>query len=131
MFGIDVAAAFDLSEKAGLVSTLANPNLTTVSGETAEFLAGGSFPVVTSSNNGTSVEYKNYGVNLTYTPTVLSDGRIRDQPLLAADIEFDQRNTLGLKLQRPAGELAADFVADFGQAFAGDNAGVRHGVKGR
>ena len=76
LFGIDVAAAFDLSERAGLVSTLANPNLTTVSGETAEFLAGGSFPVVTSSNNGTSVEYKQYGVNLTYTPVVLADGRI-------------------------------------------------------
>ena len=76
LFGLNVAAAFDLSERAGLVSTLANPNLTTVSGETAEFLAGGSFPVVTSSNNGTSVEYKPYGVNLTYTPTVLADGRI-------------------------------------------------------
>jgi pilus assembly protein CpaC len=76
LFGMDVAAAFDLTEKAGLSSTLANPNLTTVSGETAEFLAGGAFPVVTSSNNGTNVEYKNYGVSLTYTPTVLSDGRI-------------------------------------------------------
>lgn len=76
LFGLNIAAAFDLSERAGLVSTLANPNLTTVSGETAEFLAGGSFPVVTSSNNGTSVEYKPYGVNLTYTPTVLADGRI-------------------------------------------------------
>ncbi len=76
LFGIDIAAAFDLSEKAGLVSTLANPNLTTVSGETANFLAGGSFPVVTSSNTGTSVEYKNYGVDLTYTPVVLADGRI-------------------------------------------------------
>lgn len=76
LFGLNVAAALDLSESAGLVSTLANPNLTTVSGETAEFLAGGSFPVVTSSNNGTSVEYKTYGVNLTYTPIVLADGRI-------------------------------------------------------
>ncbi len=76
LFGLDFAAAFDMSERAGLVSTLANPNLTTVSGETAEFLAGGSFPIVTSSNNGTSVEYRNYGVGLTYTPTVLSDGRI-------------------------------------------------------
>jgi pilus assembly protein CpaC len=76
LFGIDVEAAFDLSERSGLTSTLANPNLTTVSGETAEFLAGGSFPIVTSSNNGTSVEYKTYGVNLTYTPVVLSDGRI-------------------------------------------------------
>ncbi len=76
LFGIDIAAAFDLSEKAGLVSTLANPNLTTVSGETAEFLAGGSFPIVTSSSNGTSVEYKSYGVNLLYTPIVLANGRI-------------------------------------------------------
>lgn len=76
LFGIDIAAAFDMSEKAGLVSTLANPNLTTVSGQTAEFLAGGQFPVVTANNNGTNVEYKNYGVNLTYTPVVLSDGRI-------------------------------------------------------
>lgn len=76
LFGIDISAAFDLSERAGLVSTLANPNLTTVSGETANFLAGGSFPVVTSSNNGTSVEYRPYGVSLTYSPVVLADGRI-------------------------------------------------------
>ncbi len=76
LFGLDVAAAFDLSEKAGLLSTLANPNLTTVSGETADFLVGGSFPIATSSNNGVSIDYKKYGVSLTYTPTVLSDGRI-------------------------------------------------------
>lgn len=76
LFGIDVEAALDMSERAGLTSTLANPNLTTVSGETAEFLAGGSFPVVTSSDNGVSVQYQSYGVSLTYTPVVLSDGRI-------------------------------------------------------
>ena len=76
LFGLDIAAAFDASEKAGLISTLANPNLTTVSGETGDFQAGGSFPIVTSSNNGTSVEYKTYGVGLTYTPIVLADGRI-------------------------------------------------------
>lgn len=76
LFGLDIAAAFDLSERSGLVSTLANPNLTTVSGETAEFLVGGQFPVLTSSDNGVSVSYQNYGVNLTYTPIVLADGRI-------------------------------------------------------
>ena len=76
LFGIDVEAAFDMAERNGLTSTLANPNLTTVSGETAEFLAGGRFPIVTSSNNGVSVQYETYGVNLTYTPVVLSDGRI-------------------------------------------------------
>jgi pilus assembly protein CpaC len=76
LFGLNMAAALDLSERAGLVSTLANPNLTTVSGETAEFLAGGRFPIVTSSNNGVSVSYETYGVNLTYTPIVMADGRI-------------------------------------------------------
>ena len=76
LFGLNVAAAFDASEKIGLISTLANPNLTTVSGETGDFQAGGSFPIVTSSNNGTSVEYKTYGVGLTYTPIVLANGRI-------------------------------------------------------
>jgi pilus assembly protein CpaC len=76
LFGVDVEAALDMAERNGLTSTLANPNLTTVSGETAEFLAGGRFPIVTSSNNGVSVQYETYGINLTYTPIVLSDGRI-------------------------------------------------------
>ena len=77
LFGIDVAAAFDLAERNGLIATLAEPNLTTVSGETAEFRAGGQYPFPVSSGLGTvSVEFKNFGVSLQYTPTVLSDGRI-------------------------------------------------------
>ena len=77
LFGLDVAAALDLSESAGLISTLAEPNLTTVSGETAEFLAGGEFPIPISNGLGsTSVEFRNYGVQLQYTPTVLANGRI-------------------------------------------------------
>ncbi len=77
LFGIDVATAFDLAERNGLISTLAEPNLTTVSGETAEFRAGGQYPFPVSSGLGaTSVEFKNFGVSLQYTPTVLSNGRI-------------------------------------------------------
>ncbi len=77
LFGLDVAAAFDLSERAGLISTLAEPNLTTVSGETAEFRAGGQFPIPVSTGLGTTgVEFRDFGVSLTYTPTVLSNGRI-------------------------------------------------------
>jgi len=77
LFGLDVAAAFDLSERAGLATTLATPNLTTVSGETATFQAGGSFPIPTASGLGaTSVQFRDFGVLLTYTPTVLSNGRI-------------------------------------------------------
>ena len=77
LFGIDVAAGFDLSERAGLISTLAQPNVTTVSGETGNFLAGGRFPIPLSTGFGsTSVTYENYGVSLTYTPVVMADGRI-------------------------------------------------------
>tara|TARA_R110002124_G_scaffold4060_8_gene25298 strand:+ start:70 stop:1695 length:1626 start_codon:yes stop_codon:yes gene_type:complete len=77
LFGVDIATAFDVSERVGLVTTLASPNLTTISGETATFLAGGEFPIPISTGLGeVSVQYKNFGVSLSYTPTVLSNGRI-------------------------------------------------------
>jgi len=75
--GLDIGSALDLAETDGLVSTLAQPNLTALSGETAEFLAGGEFPIPLSQGLGTTtIEYKKYGVSLAYTPTVLSNGRI-------------------------------------------------------
>lgn len=75
--GLDIASALDLGERVGLVSTLSQPNLTALSGETAEFLAGGEFPIPLSQGLGTTtVEYKKYGVSLAYTPTVLANGRI-------------------------------------------------------
>ncbi|HWU04027.1 MAG TPA: type II and III secretion system protein family protein [Novosphingobium sp.] len=75
--GMDLLGSLDIGEQAGLVTTLAQPNLTALSGETAEFLAGGEYPIPMSSGLGTvSVEYKKYGVSLSYTPTVLSNGRI-------------------------------------------------------
>ena len=77
LFGIDVASALDLAETEGLVTTLANPNLTALSGETASFLAGGEIPIPVSQGLGQiSIEYKQYGVSLAFTPTVLADGRI-------------------------------------------------------
>ncbi len=77
LFGIDVASALDLAENDGLVTMLAEPNLTALSGETASFLAGGEIPIPVSQTLGSvSIEYKQYGVSLAFTPTVLSDGRI-------------------------------------------------------
>ena len=78
ILGFDVAAGFELAERLGLVTTLAEPNLTTISGETAEFLAGGEIPLLVPAAVGTpaTYEYKQYGVSLSYTPVVLSDGRI-------------------------------------------------------
>jgi len=77
LFGLDVLGALDMGETSGEVVTLAQPNLSALSGETASFLAGGEFPIAVSQGLGAvSVEYKQYGVSLAYTPTVLSDGRI-------------------------------------------------------
>jgi pilus assembly protein CpaC len=59
-----------------MVRTLAEPNLTALSGQTAEFLAGGEFPVPTESESGgVTVEFKPFGVQLEFTPTVI-DGSI-------------------------------------------------------
>lgn len=75
--GLDINAALDLAEQDGLVTTLAEPNLTALSGETANFRAGGEFPLVTSNGlSGSSVTYKPFGVSLSYTPVVLANGRI-------------------------------------------------------
>mgnify|MGYP001146662671 FL=1 len=75
--GLNVLGALDLGESLGLVSTLSEPNLTALSGETADFLAGGEYPIPISQGLGTtSIEYKRFGVSLSYTPTVLSNGRI-------------------------------------------------------
>lgn len=65
-------------ERVGLIRTLAEPNLTAVSGESAKFLAGGEFPVpVGQDNDGRiTVEFKPFGVGLGFTPVVLSGGRI-------------------------------------------------------
>ncbi len=75
--GLDLISALDLAETDGLVTTLAQPNLTALSGETADFLAGGEFPIAQSEGLGTvSIEYKKYGISLSYTPIVLANGRI-------------------------------------------------------
>jgi pilus assembly protein CpaC len=77
LFGLDMLGALDLSERLGLVSTITEPNLTALSGETATFLAGGEFPVPISQGLGqVSIEFRQFGVSLAYTPTVLSNGRI-------------------------------------------------------
>lgn len=71
-------ATIQAFERVGLIRTLAEPNLTAVSGESAKFLAGGEFPVpVGQDDDGRiSVEFKPFGVGLGFTPVVLSGGRI-------------------------------------------------------
>ncbi|WP_379547847.1 type II and III secretion system protein family protein [Qipengyuania sp. DSG2-2] len=77
LLGLDLAGTLDLAERNGLSTTLSQPNLTALSGETANFLAGGEFPIPISQGLGTTtVEYRKFGVSLAYTPTVLANGRI-------------------------------------------------------
>ncbi len=77
LLGLNILGALDAGETVGLVSTLAQPNLTSLSGETADFLAGGEYPIPVNNGLGaTGIEYKRYGVSLSYTPTVLASGRI-------------------------------------------------------
>jgi pilus assembly protein CpaC len=65
-------------ERVGLTRTLAEPNLTAISGESAKFLVGGEFPVPTGEDTTgkVSIEFKPFGVGLGFTPIVLSNGRI-------------------------------------------------------
>ena len=75
--GMDILSTLDLAETDGYATTLAQPTLTALSGETASFLAGGEIPIPVPQYQGvTTIEYKEYGVSLAFTPTVLGDGRI-------------------------------------------------------
>jgi len=76
--GNSIEATVQAFERTGLIRTLAQPNLTAVSGESAKFLAGGEFPVPTSRDRdgNVQIEFKPFGVGLGFTPVVLSEGRI-------------------------------------------------------
>jgi pilus assembly protein CpaC len=99
---LDLNILFDALEDRGLVKTLAEPTLIALSGDTASFLAGGEFPVPVAQTSSTStgggvsvstpvitVEFKEFGVGLSFTPTVLGDGLIN----LAVKPEVSQIDT--------------------------------------
>lgn len=78
-----VTATIKAMERAGVIRTLAEPNLSAVSGESATFLAGGEFPIPggltcdqTGRNCQVAVQFKKFGIGLSFTPVVLSEGRI-------------------------------------------------------
>ena len=84
--GLNISSALDALEQKGLATTLAEPTLVALSGETASFLAGGEFPIPvaqgsTASTGGggfsaVTVQFKPFGVSISFTPTVLADGVI-------------------------------------------------------
>jgi len=73
----DVNALLDALENHGLINVLAEPNLSAVSGEPASFLAGGEFPIpVPQGNNTISIEFKKFGVSLSFVATIAEGNRI-------------------------------------------------------
>lgn len=74
---VSVDTLIDALNQEGLARTLAEPNLTAVSGQKASFLAGGEFPIPVAQDDDTiSVDFKQYGVSLDFVPTVLSPDRM-------------------------------------------------------
>lgn len=123
LFGSSLNIQFEALERQGLVRTLANPNLVALSGETANFLAGGEFPIPSGvDNNGrVTIVFKQFGVALAFTPTVLADGIInmRVAPEVSSidrdvSVQLDGTTIPGLKVRRAVTSLE---LRD-GQSFA-------------
>ncbi len=73
---LEFAVLIEALESKGMVRTLAEPNLTALSGQEAKFLAGGEYPIPVSTNDGLAIEYKPFGVELNFTPTVVDENVI-------------------------------------------------------
>ncbi len=108
VLGVDVTGAVDLREENGLITILAEPTLTALSGETASFLAGGEFPIpIAQSLGAVTVEFRQFGVGLAFSPTVLDNGRIsmRVRPEVselsaAGAVEFNNTQIPALTIRR-------------------------------
>lgn len=92
--GFSADAVIQALEKRGIARRLAEPNLVTLSGDTANFLAGGEFPIpVAADRDRITIEFKKFGVGLAFTPTVLADGQInlKIEPEVS---DLDPNNTI-------------------------------------
>jgi pilus assembly protein CpaC len=96
-------ATLQAMEQAGVIRTLAEPTLTAISGETASFLAGGEFPIPSGYTCSSTppivcqlgIAFKQFGVSLSFTPVVLSEGRISLKVLTEVS-DLSNQNTLTL-----------------------------------
>ncbi|GLH77388.1 secretin [Bradyrhizobium sp. SSBR45G] len=108
-----VSATMRAMETAGVVKTLAEPNLTAISGESATFIAGGEFPVpggyACDPKTGlcsTSVMFKKFGISLNFTPVVLSEGRISLRVMTEVS-ELSNDNAITLSYATSAGSASS------------------------
>ncbi len=88
--------AFDAAKENGLAKILAEPTLTTQTGQEAEFLSGGEFPIpVPRGQNGVTIEFKEFGVGVKFLPVVLDSGRINLKLNISVS-ELTTGNTVGI-----------------------------------
>ena len=102
----NITATLRAMDRAGVLRTLAEPNLTAISGETASFVAGGEFPIPNGLSCDTTksppvcqpqVDFKKFGVSLVFTPVVLSEGRISLKVMTeVSDLSTDNALTLAV-----------------------------------
>ena len=85
--------AFDAAKEKGLAKILAEPTLTTQTGQQAEFLSGGEFPIpVPHGDNGVTVEFKEFGIGVKFLPLVLDAGRINLKLNISVSELIDSNN---------------------------------------
>lgn len=93
---VNINEVLDALSQDGLVSILAEPNLVAISGETASFLAGGEFPIPVPQGLGqVTITFKQFGVSLSFTPTVL-DGRLISLRVKPEVSELDQSTAISV-----------------------------------
>ncbi len=90
---VEVGILLEALETKGFVRTLAEPNLTALSGKEAQFLAGGQYPIPTVQDGSVAVEFKDFGVGLSFTPTVLNNNVINVE-LTASVSSIDTTNSI-------------------------------------
>jgi pilus assembly protein CpaC len=122
---VNINAVVNALSTRGLATVLAEPDLTTVSGKTATILAGGEFPIPISNGvNGIQVQFREFGVRLSFTPVVLDSGRVQlhvnqevSEISQASSITLSGIVIPGLKTRRA--ETTVDLANGQGIAFAG------------
>lgn len=97
--------ALDVAKQNGLAKILAEPNVTAMSGQTAEFLSGGEFPIpVPGTNGSTTIQFRDFGVGVKFVPTVLDSGQI-NLNLRVLVSELSNANAITLSAQNTSTSL--------------------------
>ncbi|MGF1703664.1 pilus assembly protein N-terminal domain-containing protein, partial [Photobacterium makurazakiensis] len=100
------SAALSIAKTNGLAKVLAEPTLTALSGESAEFLSGGEFPIPVPNDDNVTIEFKEFGVGLQFVPTVSSPDSIN----LALNIEVSEISNQSAVTLTPSGSNSQFFV---------------------